>query len=110
MTQRLDIQVDDVAELQATPEDISAGGLGITDPDPLEVGQSLQGVISTLDERCSPKLRARVANQQPITFGNTEVYHVGLEFEHPTEKLRERTEELVCEMAKMKFPKSTNPS
>ena len=102
LTQRLDIQFDGIQELQATLDDISAGGLGITVPDPLQIGQSLQAVISTLDERCSLKLRARVVRQKPIQIGRAEFYHVGLKFEHPTEELNERTNELIRRMAKMR--------
>lgn len=101
LTQRLDIQFDDVEELQATLEDISTGGLGITVPDPLQLGQSFQAVISTFDESCSLKLRARVVHQEPINLGHTELYHVGLKFEHPSDELSERTAELIREIAAM---------
>ena len=67
MTQRLDIQFDGAQELQSTLDDISSGGLGITVPDPLQLGQSVQTVISTLDESCSLKLRARVVRQEPYS-------------------------------------------
>ena len=109
LTQRLDIQFDDFEELQATLQDISEGGLGITVPDPLQVGQSFQAVVSTMDERCSLKLRARVVHQEPISLGSTEVYHVGLKFEHPTEELRNRTNELIREMAAMSPSRTTTP-
>ena len=99
LTQRLDLQFDDAAELQATLEDISTGGLGITVPDPLQLGQSFQAVVSTLDESCSLKLRARVIHQEPVKIGNVELYHVELEFEHPLEELKQRTQELILEMA-----------
>jgi len=107
LTQRLEIQFDDIEELRATLEDISAGGLGITVPDPLELDQSFQAVISTLDERCSLKLRARVVHQEPVSLGHTEIYHVGLKFEHPSEELRDRTNELIREMAAMNPAKNT---
>lgn len=99
LTQRLDIQFDGVQELQATLDDISAGGLGITVPDPLQIGQSLQAVISTLDEDCSLKLRARVVRQEPMLMGNVKLYHAGLKFEHPSEELNERINELIGKMA-----------
>ena len=85
--------------MQATLEDISTGGLGITVPDPLQLGQSFQAVVSTLDESCTLKLCARVVHQEPVKIGNVELYHVGLEFEHPSEELRKRTRELILEMA-----------
>jgi c-di-GMP-binding flagellar brake protein YcgR len=99
LTQRLDIEFADAEELKATLEDISAGGLGITVPEPLEIGQSFQAVISTLDAGCSLKLRARVVRQEPAKMGQLEIYHVGLKFEHPTEDLNERIKELIREMA-----------
>jgi c-di-GMP-binding flagellar brake protein YcgR len=106
LTQRLDIQFDGIQELQATLDDISAGGLGITIPDPLQIGQSLQAVISTLDESCSLKLRARVVRQEAVKLGNIEVYQAGLKFEHPSEELNARTQELILKMAVM--TKSSN--
>ena len=102
LTQRLDIQFDDAQELQSTLDDISAGGLGITVPDPLQIGQSLQAVISTLDESCYLKLRARVVRQEPLKLGKMDVYRVGLKFEHPTEELQRRTAELIRKMATLK--------
>ena len=75
------------------------GGLGITVPDPLQIGQSLQAVISTLDESCSLKLRARVVRQDSQKFGNMEFYHAGLKFEQPSEELHELTSELIRTMS-----------
>ena len=85
LTQRLDLEFDDADDLQATLEDVSAGGLGITVPQPLAIGQSFQTVIGTVDGANELKLRARVVHQEPVQVGNMDVYHVGLEFEHPTE-------------------------
>lgn len=97
LTQRLDIQFDDY-ELRATLDDISAGGLGVTLPDPLKIGQSLQAVISTFDEGCSLKLRARVVRQETIQMGTTELYQAGLKFEHPSEELNQLTRDLISQM------------
>ena len=108
LTQRLEIQFDDVEELRTTLKDISTGGLGITVPDPLELDQSFQAVISTLDERCTLKLRARVVHQEPVDIGQAQIYHVGLQFEHPSEELRDRIEELICEMAAISPSKTVN--
>jgi c-di-GMP-binding flagellar brake protein YcgR len=99
LTQRLDIQFDGEQELLATLDDISKGGLGITVPDPLQIGQSLQIVISTLDESCSLKLRARVVRQEPLRMRATRVFRVGLKFEHPSDELKKRTDELVSKMS-----------
>jgi c-di-GMP-binding flagellar brake protein YcgR len=99
LTQRLDIQFDSDQELLSTLDDISAGGLGITVPDPVQIGQSLQIVISALDESCFLKLRARVVRQEPLKFRSMVAYRVGLKFEHPSEELEKRTNELIAKMA-----------
>jgi len=99
LTQRLDIQFDGPDELHATLDDISAGGLGVTVPDPLQIGQSLETVISTLDEACSLKLRARVVRLEPVKMGNIDLYHAGLKFEHPSQELNNLTRELIVQMA-----------
>ena len=52
-------------------------------------------MISTLDEKCSLKLRARVVRQKPVKLVAGEFYHVGLKFEHPTEELRKRIKDLI---------------
>lgn len=102
LTQRLDIHFDADQEFLSSLDDISAGGLGITVPEPLQLGQSLQLVLSTLDESCCLKLRARVIRQEPIKMRTMEVYRVGLKFEHPSEELKKRTDELICKMAAIK--------
>lgn len=99
LTQRLDIQFDGEQELLTTLEDISSGGLGITVPDPVQIGQSLQIVISTLDESCKLKLRARVVRQDTMKLPTMVLYRVGLKFEHPSEELKKRTNELISKMA-----------
>jgi c-di-GMP-binding flagellar brake protein YcgR len=102
LTQRLEIQFDGEQELLSTLDDISAGGLGITVPDPVQIGQSLQIVIGTLDESCYLKLRARVVRQEPLKVRTMVVYRVGLKFEHPTDELKKRTNELIGKMAGIK--------
>ena len=99
LTPQLDIQFDGVQEFEATLSDISAGGMGVTVPEPLQIGQSLQAVISTLDGCVSLKLRARVVRQDTQQFGNVKVYQAGLKFEHPTEELHELTKELLSTLA-----------
>jgi len=99
LTQRLDIQFEGPDELHATLDDISAGGLGVTVPDPLQIGQSLEAVISTLDEACTLKLRARVVRLEPIKMGNIDLYHAGLKFEHPSRELNSLTRELIVQLA-----------
>lgn len=102
LTQRIDIQYDDANELQATLEDISAGGLGITVPEPMEMNQSLLAVISTTDETCQLILRARVVRQHEIDFSNIRMFRVGLEFEHPSEDIKDRVNKLIRKMATAK--------
>ena len=99
LTQRLDIEFDGLQEFQATLDDISAGGMGITVPEPLQIGQSLQTVISALDGNTSLKLRARVVRQDAIELGAVEVYRAGLKFEHDADDLQERIAELLRTMA-----------
>lgn len=99
LTQRLDIQFSGSDELHATLDDISAGGLGVTVPDPLQIGQSLEAVISTLDECCTLKLRARVVRLEPVKMGKVELYHAGLKFEHPSRELNNLTRELIVQLA-----------
>lgn len=94
LTQQLNIQFDG-DELHASLSDISAGGLGVTVPDPLQIGQSLQAVISTFDDNYTLKLRARVVRQEPISMGKVELYHAGLRFEHPSEELDKLTREML---------------
>lgn len=102
LAQRLDIEFNGIQDLESTLEDISAGGLRITVPDALPVGQSLQTVISTMDEECSLKLRARVVRQKRVKLQAGEFYHVGLKFEHPTEELGRRVQELIAKAATRK--------
>ena len=99
LTQRLDIQFAGSDELHAELDDISAGGIGVTVPDPLEIGQSLESVISTLDGHCTLKLRARVVRLEPIKMGNTTLYHAGLKFEHPSRELNSLTREVITQLA-----------
>lgn len=99
LTQRLDIQFSGADELHATLDDISAGGLGVTVPDPLQIGQSLEAVISTLDEGCTLKLRARVVRLEPVKMGKIELYQAGLKFEHPSRELNNLTRELIVQLA-----------
>lgn len=102
LAQRLDIEFNGIQELESTLDDISAGGLRITVPDQLPLGQSLQTVISTLDGKCSLKLRARVVRQNPVRLQAGEFYHVGLKFEHPTEELNKRVRDLIARAATAK--------
>ncbi len=99
LTQHLDIQFDGPEELHATLDDISAGGLGVTVPDPLQIGQSLESVISSTDGGFSLKLRARVVRLEPVKMGNVTLYHAGLKFEHPSRELTTLAQQLIAQMA-----------
>lgn len=98
LSQHLDIQFDGPDELHATLDDISAGGLGVTVPDPLKIGQSLESVISTMDGEFSLKLRARVVRLEPVKMGKIQLYHAGLKFEHPSAELNKMTRDLITKM------------
>jgi Tfp pilus assembly protein PilZ len=95
----VDLQYGDEAELRATLEDISRGGLLITVPQSMEIGQSFQTAIGTVDGPCSLVLRARVVHQEPVAFGPVQMYRVGLQFEHPPEALRQRIDAMLQELA-----------
>ncbi len=99
LTQHLDIQFEGPDDLHATLDDISAGGMGVTVPDPIQIGQSLETVISTMDGGFHLKLRARVVRLEPVKMGNVVLYHAGLKFEHPPKELSELTRELIGQMA-----------
>jgi c-di-GMP-binding flagellar brake protein YcgR len=99
LTQRIDIQYDDTSELHATLYDISAGGMGITVPEPMELNESLQVSISTTDDRCQLVLRARVVRQQVLDASNMRMYRVGLEFEHPSDDIKHRVSEIIHNLA-----------
>lgn len=109
LTQRIDIQYDDASEFQVTLEDISAGGLGITVPEPMELDQSLLAAISTTDEQCQLLLRARVVRQQEMNFSNIKMFRVGLEFEHPTEDIKNRVNQLIRKLATVNPSVSLSP-
>ena len=99
LVQRLDVEYGDAGELRATLEDISSGGLQLTVPDPLEKGQSLLIALSNADGDCLLELRARVVHQSRVGEGDFTMYRVGLEFEHPSEALREQTQALIHALA-----------
>lgn len=104
LVQRLEIEYGDAGELQATLEDISASGLMLTVPDPLEPGQSLLISLSSADCDLGLKLRARVVHQSPFGDEDFGLYRVGLEFEHPTPQLRERVEAVIRQLAMLRPP------
>lgn len=88
LVQRLEIEYGDCGEFRATLEDISASGLMLTVPEPLEIDQSLLVTLSSADTPLNLSLRARVMHQATIGSGEVAMYRVGLQFEHPDEQLR----------------------
>ncbi|MEM7543165.1 MAG: PilZ domain-containing protein [Pseudomonadota bacterium] len=99
LVQRLEIEYGDAGEFQATLEDISASGLMLTVPDPLEIDQSLLIALSSSDTPFALNLRARVVHQQLVDDVGFDMYRVGLKFEHPTPKVKERVSALINELA-----------
>lgn len=99
LTQHLDIQFDGPDDLHATLDDISAGGMGVTVPDPIQIGQSLETMISTMDGGFNLKLRARVVRVEPVKMGSVVLYQAGLKFEHPSKELNSLTRELIAQLA-----------
>lgn len=98
LVQRLEIEYGDSGELRATLEDISAGGLLLIVPDPLELQQSLLIALSSADSTHTLELRARVVHQTCMPGEEVDLYRVGLAFEHPTPELRERVAALIRQL------------
>lgn len=98
LVQRLDIEYGDTGELRATLEDISAGGLMLVVPDPLELQQSLLVALSSVDSPHTIELRARVVHQTCLPGEEVALYRVGLAFEYPSPELRERLAALIHEL------------
>jgi len=98
LVQRLEIEYGDAGELRATLEDISAGGLMLIVPDPLELQQSLLIALSSVDSPHTIELRARVVHQTALPEKDVELYRVGLAFEYPSPELRERIADLIHQL------------
>lgn len=101
LVQRLEIEYGDAGEFRATLEDISADGLMLTVPDPLEVGQSLLVNLSCLDAPHNLSLRARVMHQSRLGPEAFCMYRVGLRFEHPDEALKARVAAVLRHLAEL---------
>ncbi len=102
LVQRLEVEYGDAGEFRATLEDISASGLMLAVPDPLEIGQSLQIALSSADTPFALNLRARVVHQTVIESAGLDMYRVGLQFEHPSPRLREHVSAVIRELALMR--------
>ncbi len=99
LVQRLDVEYGDAGEFNAAIEDISSNGLTLTVLEPLEINQSLALSLSSADTPLHLSLRARVVNQTAQTEGGLTMYRVGLQFEHPTEQLRQRLDAVMRQLA-----------
>lgn len=95
LAQRLELYFDDPADIRATLEDVSRGGLSVTVPYSFSSGQSVQLTIQGGAAIGELRLRARVVHQSRLDDEKYELYRVGLEFEHPTGELQELVERLL---------------
>lgn len=87
LAQRLEIYFDDPADIRATLEDISHGGLSVTVPYSFTVSQSVQLTVYGPAGIGELRLRARVMHQE-LENGKVPLYRVGLKFEHPAGDLQ----------------------
>lgn len=99
LVQRLEVEYGDAGEFTATLEDILTGGMLLMVPDPLEIDQSLAISLSSADTPFGLNLRARVVHQTLVDECGIDMYRVGLQFEHPSPGLRERTTALISELS-----------
>lgn len=99
LAQRLEIYFDDPADIRATLEDISHGGLAVTVPYSFSVNQSVQLTVYGPAGIGELRLRARVMHQE-LENGKVPLYRVGLKFEHPTGDLQKLVDHLLHKLAK----------
>ncbi len=108
LVQRLEIEYGDAGEFSATLEDISASGLMLTVPEPLEINQSLLVSLSSADTPFNLSLRARVMHQTKIGNEDFEMYRVGVHFEHPDAQLKQRVAAVLEQLAALPGAASFN--
>lgn len=101
LVQRLEVEYGDAGEFRATLEDISASGLMLTVPDPLEISQSLLISLSSADTPFNLNLRARVMHQTTIGSQGFPMYRVGLQFEHPDAQLKRYVQAVLEQLASL---------
>jgi len=89
LAQRLELYFDDPADIRATLEDVSRGGLSVTVPYSFSPGQSVQLTIQGGAAIGELRLRARVVHQSRLDNEKYELYRAGLELEHPAGELQE---------------------
>jgi len=100
LAQRLEIYFDDPADIRATLEDISHGGLAVTVPYSFSVNQSVQLTVYGRVGIGELRLRARVMHQQELENGNMPLYRVGLKFEHPAGDLQKLVDHFLRKLAR----------
>ena len=98
LVHRLDIEYGDTGDLRSTLEDISAGGLKLMLPDPLELQESILIVLSSVDGLLTLELRARVVHQTEVTEGGLPMYRTGLQFEHSQPDLKASVAKILQEV------------
>lgn len=99
LVQRLEIYFDDPADIRATLEDISHGGLAVTVPYSFSIDQSVQLTVYGRPVVRELRLRARVVNQTTVEDDKLQLFRVGLKFEHPTDELQSLIERLLKKLA-----------
>lgn len=98
LAQRLEVYFDDPADIRATLEDISRGGLSVTVPYSFTVNQSVQLTIFGPSGFRDLSLRARVVRQMPLEEEKVPLFNIGLVFEHPTRELQDMVQRLLDRM------------
>ncbi|MFZ0487821.1 MAG: PilZ domain-containing protein [Arenicellales bacterium] len=98
LAQRLEIFFDDPADVRATLEDISHGGIAVTVPYHFNVGQSVQLTIYAGSQIGELSLRARVAHEAPSEDPGPGLFRVGLKLEHPAKDLHRLVKYLLGKM------------
>jgi hypothetical protein len=88
LSKQLNLMFDDPAEMRSTLDLIAQGSLAVTVVGPFEHNDSLQLLISDLNEVPVVSLRGRVARQTPLNTGGTELYRLNLAFEHSIKELQ----------------------
>lgn len=100
LAQRLEIYFDTPADIRATLEDISRGGLAVTVPYAFRVDQSVELTIYGGAGIGEFTLRARVVHEAPLASSDTGLFRVGLKLEHPTGDLHELVDRLLRKLAR----------
>lgn len=103
LVQRLEVEYGDAGEFHAVLEDISCHGMMLTVPDPIEIGEILLISLSSVDTPFALNLRAKVVHQTLIDDCEFDMYRIGLEFEHPDQRVHERISSVLHELAMIRL-------